>query len=100
MNSPASRTAVLPVARPHWIRAVAKFIPSEDDSWLLPATNEPCPEAQSCPAKMSKSRRNGNIGSARSGLLASRISRLTMPPYWPLVAQVGSNLASVAAAAM
>ena len=39
MNRPALRTAVLPVAWPHWMRALAKFMPSDDDSWLLPATN-------------------------------------------------------------
>ena len=50
MKMPASRTAVLPVACPHWISALAKFIPSDEDSWLLPAKNAPCPEAQSWPA--------------------------------------------------
>ena len=50
MKMPASRMAVLPVACPHWIRALAKFMPSDEDSWLLPAKNEPWPEAQSWPA--------------------------------------------------
>ena len=50
MKTPASRTAVLPVAWPHWIRALAKFMPSDEDSWLLPAPNAACPAAQSWPA--------------------------------------------------
>jgi hypothetical protein len=50
MYRPALRTAVLPVAMPHWIRALAKFIPSDEDSWLLPAKNAACPAAQSWPA--------------------------------------------------
>src|SRR3954453_16813448 len=50
IQMPASRTAVLPVAWPHWIRALAKFCPSEEDSWLLPEPNAPCPDAQSWPA--------------------------------------------------
>ena len=34
---------MLPVAWPHWIRALAKFIPSDDDSWLLPDAERAVP---------------------------------------------------------
>src|SRR4051812_42398738 len=47
---PASRSSFLPMAAPHRIRPVEKFMSSDDDSSLLPSWYCEGPFAQPCPA--------------------------------------------------
>jgi hypothetical protein len=50
VHAQVAQFALLPVTSPHRIRPTQALIASDDDSWLLPHSPRPTPEAQEWPS--------------------------------------------------
>ena len=74
---------------------MAKFIASDDDSWLLPREKAPCPEAQEWPAIGLKFLSRGRFGSF-SSVPATSLTIKSMIA-WLSAAHAGSLMPSKAA---